>query len=179
MRQSRLWPVDTLCITIAANIAETAILSYPACFPDSVVGVNFNEDLVEVRYVDLFIRSVKGKISTYAPATAQKNINSEILRALAIALPANEEQQKIINAAEEQISIIDHLEDELKAKFTSASNLRQSILRHAFTGQLVPQDPKDEPASELLKRIAAEREARTKTKATLRKQTAKRQKREK
>jgi len=37
--------------------------------------------------------------------------------------------------------------------------VRQSILRHAFTGQLVPQDPNDEPASELLKRIAAEREA--------------------
>jgi len=52
------------------------------------------------------------------------------------------------------------LEADLDAKLKNARGLRQAILRHAFTGQLVPQDPNDEPASELLKRIAAEREAR-------------------
>jgi type I restriction enzyme, S subunit len=59
LKQSRLWPAETLCITIAANIAETAILSYPTCFPDSVVGVLFDPSLIIVRFVDLFIRSVK------------------------------------------------------------------------------------------------------------------------
>ena len=46
LRQSRLWPEGTLCITIAANIAETGILTYPACFPDSVVGFISSGDQV-------------------------------------------------------------------------------------------------------------------------------------
>lgn len=160
LKQSRLWPTETLCITIAANIAETAILSYPACFPDSVVGVEFAGALVSVRYVDIFIRNAKASISAYAPATAQKNINNQILRRLAVPLPPVDEQSAIVDLAEDQLSVIDHLEDDLDAKLKSAQGLRQAILRHAFTGQLVPQDPNDEPASELLKRIAAGRESR-------------------
>ncbi|MBI2504905.1 MAG: restriction endonuclease subunit S [Candidatus Latescibacteria bacterium] len=160
LKQSRLWPAETLCITIAANIAETAILSYPACFPDSIVGVVVVPSLVSVRYVEFFLQSARTRISAYAPATAQKNINNEILRALAIPLPSFQEQQAITDIVEDQLSVIDHLETELDAKLKSAQALRQSILRHAFTGQLVPQDPGDEPAAALLRRIAAEREAR-------------------
>ena len=159
LKQSRLWPAETLCITIAANIAETAILFYPACFPDSIVGVLFEASLVSVRYVEFFIQSARNQIAVYAPATAQKNINNEILRALAIPLPPFEEQLAIVDAVEDQLSVIDHIKAETIAKLQSASALRQSILRHAFTGKLVPQDPNDEPASELLKRIAVEREA--------------------
>ena len=157
LRQSRLWPEETLCITIAANIADTAILSYPACFPDSIVGVCFDESSVSVRYVELFIRTVRAQIDNYAPATAQKNINNAILRALAVALPPIDEQKKIVEIAENQLSTIDHLESELRAKTKTAQGLRQAILHRAFTGKLVPQDPNDEPASELLKRIVAER----------------------
>lgn len=94
-------------------------------------------------------------------------------------LPPLAEQFSIIEMLDENLSGVDHLLIEARQREESLNALRQSILRHAFTGQLVPQDPKDEPASELLKRIAAEREARKKIKATPRKQTAKRQKREK
>jgi type I restriction enzyme S subunit len=75
-------------------------------------------------------------------------------------LPPLDEQAAIVEAVEDQLSVIDHLEDDLEAKLKSAQALRHSILRHAFTGQLVPQDPSDEPASELLKSIADEREER-------------------
>jgi type I restriction enzyme S subunit len=67
------------------------------------------------------------------------------------------EQEAIVEAVEDQLSVIDHLEAEIDAKLASAQALRHSILRHAFTGQLVPQDPTDEPASALLERIRAER----------------------
>jgi len=77
-----------------------------------------------------------------------------------IPLPPYAEQEPIVEAVEDQLSVIDHLESDLETKLQSARSLRQAILRHAFTGQLVPQDPSDEPASELLKRIAAERAAR-------------------
>jgi type I restriction enzyme S subunit len=76
------------------------------------------------------------------------------------ALPPIAEQQAIVEIVEDQLSVIDHLEADLDAKPKAAESPRQSILRHAFTGQLVPQDPNDEPASKLLERIAAERSAR-------------------
>src|ERR1022692_5176787 len=62
LAQSRMWPAGTLCITIAANIAETGILAFPACFPDSIVGFVQDETLLKVRYVELSIRSLKSEL---------------------------------------------------------------------------------------------------------------------
>ena len=73
-------------------------------------------------------------------------------------LPPSAEQEAIVELADEQMSVICHLEVDIEAKLKSAQALRQAILRHAFSGKLVPQDPNDEPASELLKRIAVGRE---------------------
>jgi type I restriction enzyme S subunit len=87
-------------------------------------------------------------------------INGPILKRAPVPLPPTAEQEAIVDAVEDQLSVIDHLEADLDAKLTNAQALRQSILRHAFSGKLVPQDPNDEPASELLKRIAAERDLR-------------------
>ena len=79
---------------------------------------------------------------------------------LPLALPPEAEQEVIVEIAEAQLFVIDRVESDLDAKLTHARGLRQAILHHAFTGKLVPQDPNDEPASELLKRVAAERETR-------------------
>lgn len=87
-------------------------------------------------------------------------IDQEVVDRCVIGLPSVPEQEAIVEGVEDQLSIIEHLQRDLEAKLKSAQALRQSILRHAFTGQLVPQDPNDEPASVLLKRIAAEREER-------------------
>jgi len=87
----------------------------------------------------------------------QPAMNSAIVQRIPIPLPPLDEQVYIVDVIEDQLSIIEHLEGELDAKLHSTCALRQSILRHAFTGQLVPQDPNDEPASGLLTRIAEER----------------------
>ena len=160
LKQSRQWPAETLCVTIAANIANSAILSYPACFPDSIVGIQFDESTVSVRYVEMYIRTVRTQIEEYAPATAQKNINNTVLRTLPVPLPPIDEQYAIVEVADIQLSTIEHIESVMIDKLKTVRELRQSILHHAFGGRLVPQDPNDEPASELLKRIAAERETR-------------------
>ncbi len=96
----------------------------------------------------------------------QANVNGTKLAAFAFPLPPAAEQDAIVEAVEDQLSTIDHLESDLNAKIKTAQGLRQAILKHAFTGKLVPQDPNDEPASELLKRISAERKARAKEAAT-------------
>ncbi|SAL88059.1 type I restriction-modification system specificity determinant [Caballeronia choica] len=84
LQQSKLWPTGTLCITIAANIAETAFLGFDACFPDSVVGFSAFKKVVLPEYVNFFIQGVRTRIEAYAPATAQKNINLETLENLVI-----------------------------------------------------------------------------------------------
>lgn len=107
-------------------------------------------------------QTVRRELEAAAKSTAgHKRISISDLLPLAVPVPQAGEQEAIADAVESQLSVIDHLDRELELRLESARALRQSILRHAFTGQLVPQDPNDEPASELLKRIAAEREERT------------------
>lgn len=157
LAQSRLWPAETLCITIAANIADTGILTYEACFPDSIVGFIAVSGLVSNRFIDLFFRTAREEIAHYAPATAQKNINLEILSEIAVPLPPLEEQKRIVAEVERQFSIIEGLERSVNTNLQRAESMRQKVLQDAFTGKLVEQDLQDESASDLLKRIKAER----------------------
>ena len=157
LQQSKLWPTGTLCITIAANIAETAFLGFDGCFPDSVVGFSAFEKIIAPEYVDFFIQAARTRIEAYAPATAQKNINLETLENLVVPYCSTPEQKMILNILEERFSIIDQLELTIITSLQQSEALRQSILKKAFAGLLVPQDPHDEPASKLLARIKAER----------------------
>jgi len=86
LRQSKMWKKGTLCITIAANIADTAILDFDACFPDSVVGFDAGSDHINF-FVHSWLKLIRGEIERVAPAVAQKNINLAILRELDIIAP--------------------------------------------------------------------------------------------
>ena len=77
LSQSFKWPKGTLCITIAANIADSGILTFDACFPDSVVGFVPDPMFENARYFEYFVRTAKANLLEFAPATAQKNINLE------------------------------------------------------------------------------------------------------
>lgn len=91
---SQEFPVGTIAITIAANIADTAILAIPMFFPDSVVGAIVNS-AHNVRFVELSIRKAKPGLDARAPQSAQKNINLQDLRPLLLAVPCREEQDEI------------------------------------------------------------------------------------
>jgi type I restriction enzyme S subunit len=146
--QSKVWPSGTLCITIAANIAASGILTIDACFPDSVVGLVTPHSALS-RYVDLFIQTARANLDFYAPATAQKNINLEILNSVAVPLPPMSELDEIVRVVDEaQADTLEQL-----STVSEVAPLRQSILHAAFTGRLVPQDPADEPAQKLLERL--------------------------
>ena len=153
LKQSRLWPTGTLCITIAANIADTAILGFDACFPDSVVGFLPERGQCNIYFVEFFFRTAKEALERYAPATAQKNINLAILKDLAIPFPPLAEQNLIAQEINRYLSVADEVERTITVELKRAEQLRQSILKKAFSGKLVPQDPNDEPASVLLERI--------------------------
>lgn len=159
LAQSRLWPANTLCITIAANIGKTALLSVPACFPDSVVGFLSASDEVSVEYIEYFMRSAQQKLEDEAPATAQKNINLEILERLPVPVPPHLEQLMLTERLLAMLSAASGQNGSINYALKQAAAQRKNLLKAAFAGQLVPQDPNDEPASALLVRIRAAREA--------------------
>lgn len=85
------------------------------------------------------------------------NINSKELAALEVMLPQLDEQKEIVRRVESLFAMADTVEKQYQNAKQQVDRLTQSILAKAFKGELVPQDPNDEPASELLKRIQAER----------------------
>lgn len=159
IEQSRIFPAGTLCITIAANIAETALLGFDACFPDSVVGFTPDSELTTARAIEFFIRYTKNNIQQFAPGTAQKNINLEILGELVVPLMPPAELSIIRNRLEQAVAAVEKLETGLEYQAQDLHELESSILAKAFRGELVPQDPNDEPASVLLERIRTESSA--------------------
>ena len=84
-------------------------------------------------------------------------MNLGLIKGLPIPLPPLAEQRRIVAEVERRLSVIQQAEAAVEANLTRAERLRQSILKQAFSGKLVPQDPNDEPASVLLERIRAER----------------------
>lgn len=157
LAQSRLWPKGTMCITIAANIGETAILGIDACFPDSVVGFIPALPEMQVEFVELVFRTLKQKLEEEAPATAQKNINLAVLSKVVIPLPPLSEQDFIVKQLSTAFTAINIQDHETKKGLVRAEAQRKNILKEAFSGQLVLQNPKDAPASVLLEKIKADR----------------------
>lgn len=110
LAQSKLWPKGTLCITIAANIADAALLGFDACFPDSVVGfIPATEIRSEVEYFLLFMKTARERLLAFAPSTAQKNINLEILQSVLIPVPPKSEIKRILSRIKEINALCDSL----------------------------------------------------------------------
>lgn len=131
LAQSRMWPARTLVITIAANIGKTAVLTFPACFPDSMVGFVPGEKVI-IDYVREWLVTMESRLEEAAPQMAQKNINLKILSELMIPVPPLPLQKKF--AA--RVSEIRAVQAEQAASCRRLENLFQSMLHRAFQGEL-------------------------------------------
>ena len=151
--QSRIWPRGTICITIAANIGDVALLNFDACFPDSVVGFNAYKPIYSNKFFLFYLMLCKEKLDEKSRSTAQKNINIDILSQIYVPLPPLAEQQRIVEKIEEAFAEIDAVEKNKELLKKHIKQTRKKILDLAIHGKLVPQDENDEPASVLLERI--------------------------
>ena len=102
---------------------------------------------------------VKRQLGLITKGVAQKKISVERFKTVCLPFLCVEEQQMLVQEIDSKLSLCDQLDQTLTTALQQAQALRQSILKKAFSGQLVPQDPKDEPASVLLQRIQAEKVA--------------------
>ena len=102
---------------------------------------------------------VKDFLAASSIGTTMQNLNEGILNGVPVPVCSRHEQDEVFRLIEGQYSTLDHIEAAIDSEIAKSSILRQSILRKAFLGQLVPQDPNDEPASVLLDRIKADRKS--------------------
>jgi len=136
LAQSKLWPKGTICITIAANIAETGILGFDACFPDSVIGVVPNPDEAEVGYVEYVLQSFKARLQALGQGSAQANINMGTFENERFPFPKVEEQRRIVAKLDALSEESQRLESIYRQKLTALDDLKKSLLHQAFSGQL-------------------------------------------
>jgi type I restriction enzyme S subunit len=136
LSQSRLWPKGTMCITIAANIADSAILGFDACIPDSVVGFIPFSDFGNAKYFEFFMRTAKAHLEDFAPSTAQKNINIGILVTVLIPLPPIAEQHRIVAKVDELMSLCDRLEAQLTTTAFARHQLLEATIHQAISGRV-------------------------------------------
>lgn len=132
LKQSKLWNKGTLCITIAANIAETAILSYPACFPDSVVGFNAYESQSSEIFMYYIFEYIKASIQNAASGSIQDNINIDYLTTLNFKIPEKNYQDMIVallGAIDKKIISNNDINDNLLA-------MAYDIYMYSFYGKI-------------------------------------------
>jgi len=130
--QSKIWPSGTLCITIAANIAQTGILTFDACFPDSVVGFTAYEGEASPLYAIGLFWFFQRILEKNAPAAAQKNINLKILREMEVPAPPIDIQNQFAAVVEKG----EGLKYRYQQSLTDLEMLYGTLSQKAFKGEL-------------------------------------------
>lgn len=136
LAQSKLWPAGTICITIAANIAETGVLTFDACFPDSVIGIVVNEKLADRDFVEYLLQSFKVRIQALGKGSAQANINMGTFEHQHFPFPSVNEQKQIVQKFDALNAETKKLEAIYQKKIDDLEELKKSILQKAFSGGL-------------------------------------------
>lgn len=136
LSQSKLWPKGTICITIAANIAETGILTFDACFPDSVIGLLVDSEVADRHYVEYLLQSFKTQLQALGRGSAQDNINLGTFENTYFPFPDINTQRLIVEQLDKMHKATMWLQAAYDAKLCYLDNLKQSILEQSFNGKV-------------------------------------------
>lgn len=134
LAQSKLWQPGTLCITIAANIADTAILKIPACFPDSIIGFIPAKGKSEVRFIKYCLDTYKKEMQLISQGTTQDNLSQGKLLSLRFRIPDYDQQQKIAAI----LSAYDELIENNQRRIALLEKMAEEIYREWFVRMRFP-----------------------------------------
>jgi type I restriction enzyme S subunit len=168
---ARVLPAGSVLVTcIGATIGKTGLAQTACATNQQINSISPADDIApEFAYFQVISPQFQDQIKTNASSTTLPILNKSKFSALPFVRCSLPEQQEIVRVLDEQFEVIERNERELDGALRKSEALRQAILQKAFTGRLVPQSPADEPASELLARLRAERAATppSKRKSTL------------
>ncbi|MDO8811874.1 MAG: restriction endonuclease subunit S [Gallionella sp.] len=153
-----IFPVGTIIFpkrggAIATN--KKRRLAHRSCFDLNLMGLTNLPNSLSAGYLWLWMLALD--LASISDGSNVPQINNRNVEPLAFPICSPDEQALIVELADSRLSVCDQLDKTITTSLQQAEALRQSILKKAFSGQLVPQDPHDEPASALLARIKAER----------------------
>lgn len=159
-----MYPKQTLLVAMygeGKTRGKCSELLIDACTNQAIAAIYFeNHDIRIKPFLKYFLLKNYSDIRKMAAGGVQPNLNLGIIKSTKFPMPLSwTEQNKIVQEIESRLSICDKIKDSIEQGLKQAEALRQSILKKAFEGKLVPQDPNEEPAHVLLERIKAERAA--------------------
>jgi type I restriction enzyme S subunit len=172
LTRSRVAPNDLLMVFVGAGTGQVAMLPSDRAYflGPNIAMMRVTSAEVMPEYLEQYLRSPLGKglALGFSKAVAQQSLSMGTIRQIPVALPPRAEQVRIMTVVEQRISVRTSLLRDLENTGRRVARLRQSILKWAFEGRLVDQDPNDEPAEKLLERIRAERAASGRHRSTRR-----------
>ena len=150
-----------IIITCVGTIGRTAIVpeNYVFSADRNLAVIRLVDHEIDSKFVQFYLNNPQAQMDmkNASGSTAQPHLYLKEIRAFPIVLAPFEEQKIIVSEIERRFSVIDQIEKIIDQSLIHAKKLRQSILKKAFEGKLVPQDPNDEPVSVLLERIRQEK----------------------
>ena len=144
-------------ISVRAPVGPTNLCPEKSCVGRGLAAIR-GLNGIEPFFLLYLMRAYEDVLAGRGVGTTFNAITGNQLKTFEIPLPPLPEQQAIVSEVESRISVVDEVEKTIMVELRRAEQLRQSILKKAFSGRLVPQDPNDEPASALLERIKAQKE---------------------
>lgn len=131
---SKEFPKGTLCLTIAANVGDVAILNFNACFPDSIVGIVPNEE-VDLDFLYHALKSLKAKFLSEATLTTQYNLNVERIGPIKIPIPAIQIQKEIVLELETETATIDTAIAKAEREIELIREYKEAMIAEAVMGK--------------------------------------------
>lgn len=178
-----------ILISITADIGTIAIIpeQFEKAYINQHISLARSVSIINAKYLAWFLASPAGQkqLKDLQRGATKIGLGLDDIKSINVPLPSSEEQNEIVSEIDRHLTIIDRLDLVISKNVKRSEKFKQSILKKAFSGQLVAQNPNDEPASELLKRIKEEKERegieqalKRKTKQTARKKVMPKKKKE-
>ncbi len=153
LKKTRFVNDRTLLLTNSgATLGVPKITTFPTTFNDGIAAFLYLDEEIQL-YLYWFLKSKTDRFRKIDQGAAQPNLNTDLIRSIRIPLPPLTEQQRIVSEIKRWFTLINQIEQGKSNLQTAIKQAKNKVLDLAIHGKLVPQDPSDEPASELLKRI--------------------------
>lgn len=171
LRKHQIFSGDIVIAGLGDSLPRSCVI--PAGLGDAIVKADCIRVKPEIKitsskYLNIVLNSepLKKFAKEIIHGVGRPRMNQQQIKALPIAIAPLIEQEQIVGEVERRLSVADEIEKTVDASLQRAERLRQSILKKAFAGELVAQDPTDEPAERLLERIRAERDMKNTSSGT-------------